>query len=100
MTEREETTQVDRKIRDLAESVLGGPPVEIGKRYWHPQDGLIEITSGQYWGTHGLSNFWRWTVIATDETHHGYGDDWEPDSPCAPGCRPSEGDVCGGPRCT
>lgn len=24
----------------------------------------------------------------------------ERDFPCAPGCRPSEGDVCGGPRCT
>ena len=24
----------------------------------------------------------------------------EPDSPCASGCKPSEGNVCGGPRCT
>jgi hypothetical protein len=22
------------------------------------------------------------------------------DSPCASGCKPSQGDVCGGPRCT
>jgi hypothetical protein len=26
--------------------------------------------------------------------------DQEPDSPCLSGCRPSEGDVCGGPRCS
>lgn len=24
----------------------------------------------------------------------------EDDYPCASGCKPSEGDVCGGPRCT
>jgi hypothetical protein len=95
-----EDTQVSGRIRELTESVVGGAPVEIGKRYWHPEDGLIEITSGQYWGTHGLSNFWYWTVVETGETHCGYGGEWERDFPCAQGCKPSEGNVCGGPRCT
>jgi hypothetical protein len=98
--ERTEHTQVAGWVRKLTEDVTGGSPVEIGRRYWHPVDGLIEIVSGQYWGTHGLSNHWRWRVVSTGEIHAGYGEDWERDSPCAAGCKPSEGNVCGGPRCT
>lgn len=63
-------------VRELTESVIGGSPVEIGKRYLHPEDGVILITSGQYWGTHGLSNHWRWTVESTGEQHYGYGGEW------------------------
>ena len=95
-----EPTRVEPWVVELTESVIGGPPVEIGKRYWHPEDGLIEIVSGQYWGTHGLSNFWYWKVVASGEVKHGYGGQWELDTPCASGCKPSEGNVCGGPRCT
>ena len=69
-------TRVQPWVRELTESVLGGSPVEVGGRYLHPTDGLITITSGQYWGTDGLSNFWHWTVAATGESHHGYGGDW------------------------
>lgn len=60
----------------LTEEVMGGSPVEIGRRYEHPADGPIEITDGQYWGTHGLSNFWYWKVLETGEIHHGYGGRW------------------------
>lgn len=67
---------VEQWVKDLTEEVLGGPPVAIGKRYLHPKDGEIEITSGQYWGTHGLSNFWYWKVLSTGEIHHGYAGDW------------------------
>jgi hypothetical protein len=98
--EHEEHTQVAGWVRELTESVIGESPFEIGKRYWHPTDGLIEIVSGQYWGTHGLSNHWRWRVVSNGEIHAGYGGEWERDYPCAAGCKPSEGDVCGGPRCT
>jgi hypothetical protein len=91
---------VEKWVKDLTEEVMGGPPVEIGKRYWHPVDGLIEITAGQYWGKHGLSNHWSWTVIETGEHKTGYAGPWERDFPCASGCKPSEGNVCGGPRCT
>ena len=73
-------TPVEPWARQLTESVLGGSPVEIGKRYRHPVDGLIEIVSGQYWGEHGLSNFWYWKVIETGETHNGYAGDWEEES--------------------
>ena len=95
-----EPTRVEPWVIEMTESVIGGAPVEIGRRYWHPEDGLIEITSGQYWGTHGLSNFWHWRVVETGEMKHGYGGEWEKDTPCASGCKPSEGNVCGGPRCT
>lgn len=67
---------VERWAKDLTESVLGGAPVEIGRRYVHPRDGEIEIISGRYWGEHGISNHWYWRVIATSETHNGYGDAW------------------------
>jgi len=69
-------TRVEPWVVKLTEDVIGGPPVEIGKRYQHPEDGPIEITSGQYWGTHGLSNFWRWTVLETGEQKHGYAGQW------------------------
>ena len=67
---------VEPWARRLTEEVLGGPPVRIGGRYKHPEHGVITITSGQYWGTHGLSNFWYWTDEKGRE-HHGYGEDWE-----------------------
>lgn len=62
--------------QSFTEEILGGPTVAIGKRYIHPEDGEIEIISGQWWGTHGLSNFWDWKVLATGEVKHGYGGKW------------------------
>lgn len=70
--------------QQMTEDIVGGPPVQIGKRYAHPVDGLIEITSGQYWGTHGLSNFWHWTILATGKESHGYGDRWPEVHPAQP----------------
>jgi hypothetical protein len=67
---------VESWVRNLTEDVIGGSPVEIGKRYTHPEDGPIEITRGSYWGKSGLSNFWHWTVLSTGESHHGYGQYW------------------------
>lgn len=66
---------VKRIVEDTA------PPLRIGGRYLHPEDGAIEIVSGEYWGNHGLSNFWRWRVEATGEIHHGYGDSRWPEVP-------------------
>jgi hypothetical protein len=65
-------------VKSLVEDVIGGSPVRIGGRYTHPQDGLIEITSGQYWGNDGISNHWRWTVVETGEQRSGYAN-WESD---------------------
>jgi hypothetical protein len=69
-------TRVAPWVRALTEDVLGGAPVVVGKRYDHPEDGVIEIVSGQYWGTNGLSNHWTWRVVATGATKHGYGETW------------------------
>lgn len=63
-------------VRQMTEEVIGGSPVQIGKRYVHPSDGVIEITSGQYWGSHGLSNHWYWTVVETGESKNGYAGNW------------------------
>lgn len=70
------STSVQPWVRSMVEDVMGGSPVQIGKRYMHPEDGEIEITSGQYWGEWGLSNHWYWRVISTGETHCGYGGLW------------------------
>lgn len=69
-------TRVEPWVIKLVEEEIGSSPVEIGKRYQHPEDGPIEITSGQYWGTHGLSNFWHWTVLKTGKEGNGYGGAW------------------------
>lgn len=55
---------------------------DIGSRVmYEPQKGTryeVEIESGQYWGLHGLSNFWRWRRVNSDgslatEIEPGYG---------------------------
>jgi hypothetical protein len=69
-------TQVPDWVQSMTEDIIGGATLEVGKVYKHPEDGPIEVTSGQYWGKHGLSNFWYWTVIETGESHYGYGDKW------------------------
>ena len=63
-------------VRQLTEEAIGGSALRVGGRYLHPEDGEIEVTDGQYWGTHGVSNFWHWTVVATGEKKHGYGGRW------------------------
>lgn len=67
---------VEKWARELTEEVLGGPPVRKGGRYLHPVDGAIEVIDGQYWGQHGVSNFWYWTVLSTGERNQGYADRW------------------------
>lgn len=71
-------TQVAPWVRDMTESILGGTPFKIGDRVEHPDGRTVEITDGQYWGTHGLSNFWYWREVLADGTlaelvEHGYG---------------------------
>ena len=52
--------------------------LEIGKVVKHPDGRAVKIMAGQYWGTHGLSNFWYWREVLPDGTlsakeEHGYG---------------------------
>ena len=70
-------------VVELVEGVLGGPPFAIGEVVWHPSGRRVQITDGQYWGEHGLSNFWHWREVLSDGTlaatvEHGYG--WRPES--------------------
>lgn len=69
-------TAVEKWVRDIVEDTVGGSPLEVGKRYVHPEHGLIEVVGGQYWGERGLSNHWHWIVVATGEKHNGYGENW------------------------
>lgn len=71
-------TKVKNWVQDLTNEVCGPCLLQVGGRYRHPEDGPIEITSGQYWGTYGLSNFWYWTVLATGKKKNGYGGNWPP----------------------
>lgn len=68
---------VKQWVKDLVEETFGKSPLEIGKCYIHPEYGKIKITSGQYWGQYGLSNFWNWIVLDTNEKKQGYGGNWE-----------------------
>jgi len=68
-------TRVKPWVVDLVEDVFGGSPLVVGKKYRHPKHGIITITSGQYWGTHGISNHWHWTDGEGND-HHGYGASW------------------------
>lgn len=41
----------------------------IGEVYKHPENGrLVYITSGQYMGDYGVSNFWYWKYVRSDGT--------------------------------
>lgn len=64
--------------RRITDEILPPVELEIGRRYLHPEDGVIEITDGYYrdprYGR--ISNFWHWKVVATDEYKHGYGGNW------------------------
>jgi hypothetical protein len=67
-------------VKDLTEGVLGGPPFKIGDVVKHPDGRTVQITDGQFWGAHGLSNFWYWREVRSDgsldpvvESGSGYG---------------------------
>lgn len=71
-------TSVKAWVTDLTESVLGGAPFAIGDVVTHPDGRTVKITGGQYWGEHGLSNFWYWRELkegCLGAEEHGYG--WE-----------------------
>ena len=59
-------TQVEKWVRDLVEETGGGAPFSVGDRVLTLDGRTVEITSGQYWGTYGLSNFWHWREVLPD----------------------------------
>ena len=60
--------------REVTEE-MGGESVKwtLGMHITHPDGYEVEIINGQYWGTYGLSNFWCWKRLDTDEEECGYG---------------------------
>ena len=68
-------------VKNIVEETLG-KHLEIGMVVIHPETkNLVKITGGQFWGEHGMSNFWYWREILSDgslseKEYHGYG--WEP----------------------
>jgi len=71
---------MSRIAKEITESVMGGPPFEIGDIVNHPDGRKVKITEGKYWGAHGLSNFWYWREVKKNgklgKIEHGYG--WRP----------------------
>lgn len=61
-------------VKDIVEAVIPPNHLVHGKLYLHPDDGVIRIDSGCYYDpTYGrVSNFWRWTVVDTEEQKSGY----------------------------
>lgn len=68
---------VSEVVRAMTEEVIGGPPFAVGDTVIDPQGRTVKIVSGQYWGEHGLSNFWRWREVLPNgelgKIEHGYG---------------------------
>jgi len=71
-------------VKDLVEQSSPFSKVKAGDRIVHPSGRTVQITSGQYWGTHGLSNFWYWREVLADgslgEEENGYGWDFDEES--------------------
>ena len=63
-------------VKDIVETYVKPREFQLGKFYLHPEDGIIHITSGEYYSEGRVSNFWSWTVVETGEKKHGYGGAW------------------------
>lgn len=54
---------VEQWVKDITEKTFGKSRMAIGATLKHPDGRTVKITSGQYWGSHGLSNFWYWREV-------------------------------------
>ena len=69
---------VEQWVKDMTEEVFGKrDSMKPGAVLVHPDGRTVKITSGQYWGRYGYSNFWYWREVRADGTlgplEHGYG---------------------------
>ncbi len=71
---------VESWVKELVDGVSGGAPFKIGDIVTHPSGRKVMITGGQYWGEHGISNFWNWREVLPSgklgKPESGYG--WQP----------------------
>jgi hypothetical protein len=67
-------------VKDIVEATYGSR-LSVGLITKHPDGRTVKIISGQFWGTYGVSNHWRWHEIKSDGTigqeETGYG--WAPE---------------------
>lgn len=73
-------TKVLPWVVELVENRMGPSPFAVGDTVQHPSGRTVKITDGQYWGEHGISNFWYWRELLPNGSlgpvEHGYG--WRP----------------------
>lgn len=55
-------------VKQLTEEAIGGSTLKVGDIVRHPDGRRVKIVDGQYWGEHGLSNFWYWQEVKDDES--------------------------------
>ena len=80
-----DTTHVTGGVRELVEEFFGSAKLAICEYHlWDPKGNAskqgvpVQITAGQYWGRHGISNFWDWKEVDAKgdpiqgKAHHGY----------------------------
>jgi hypothetical protein len=64
-------------VKKLTEDVLGKSQMAVGKVMRHPDGRTVKIVDGQFWGEHGVSNFWYWREVKKNgklgKLEHGYG---------------------------
>lgn len=58
--------EVAQFVKDIVHEAVGPAPFRIGDVVRHPEDGMVRIVGGQYWGSRGLSNFWSWEPVDAD----------------------------------
>lgn len=68
-------------IKDIIEQTIPGSHLKIG-HYYIINGHKSKIISGQYMGTHGLSNHWSWCRVLKSGKlskiiRSGYGGDWK-----------------------
>lgn len=68
-------------MEQIAHDIIGPSPIEVGKRYLHPEHGLVEVIEGDWTVNGRLSNFWTWRPVQEDgtlgEPVSGLGGEWE-----------------------
>jgi hypothetical protein len=69
---------VSSAIKEFVDGILPPHGFSIGDRVQHTSGRTVEVVDGQYWGKHGISNFWSWREVLSDgtlgEQESGYGD--------------------------
>lgn len=76
-------THVSFLVQKLVEDTFGPNELHRGLECLHKDGRRVKITSGRYWGAHGVSNFWYWREVMPDGTlsddeEHGYGHQLRP----------------------